>query len=118
MNHYTVNGFERVSKARARRLFSADVTPIFACPCNLRPGGMWRPEVMLPTDTGASFDQLVNAATYYKCTPETGRYLAFYVAEGAISISPQVRHAAWCAQVDAEEAKRKEPGGEEEVPRF
>lgn len=39
---------------------------------------------MFPTDTGATFDQLANAATYYNCTPETGRYLAFYVAEGVL----------------------------------
>lgn len=85
MNHYTVNGFERVSKTRARKLFSADVTPIFACPCNLRPGGMWRPEVVFPTDSGASFDQLVNAATYYNCIDsKTGRYLSYYVAEGVL----------------------------------
>ena len=84
MNRYTVNGLERVSKAQARRLFAANVTPIFACPCKLRPGGPWSPEVMLPTDAGATFGQLANAATYYKCTPDTGRYLAFYVAEGVL----------------------------------
>lgn len=39
MNRYTVNGLERVSRAQARRLFSANITPIFACPCKLRPGG-------------------------------------------------------------------------------
>ena len=82
MNRCTSNGHERVSKAQARRLFAANFTPIFSCPCKLRPGGPRSPEIMFPTDTDATFDQLVNAATYYNCTPETGRYLAYYVAEG------------------------------------
>lgn len=53
MNRYTVNGLERVSKAQARRLFSANTTPIFACPCKLRPGGPWSPEIMFPHGHGA-----------------------------------------------------------------
>lgn len=82
MNHYAINGLERVSKAQARRLFNANSTPIFACPCNLRPGAPWYPEIMFPTDSGATFDQLANAATFYKCRDaETGQYLAYYVAE-------------------------------------
>lgn len=86
MNRYTINGLERVTKARARHLFAANITPIFACPCKLRPGGPWSPEIMLPTDTGRTFDQLANAATFYNCTPETGRYLAYYVAEGVLPL--------------------------------
>ena len=87
MNRYTINGYTRIGKALARRLFSANATPIFACPCNLRPGAPWSPEVMLPTDTGRTFDQLANAATYYKCTGrETGRYLSYYVSEEVLPL--------------------------------
>lgn len=85
MTRYTVSGLERISKAQARRIFTADATPVYACPCKLRPGDPWRPEVMLPTDTGSTFDQLAAAATYYNCNPAAGRYLAFYVAEGVLT---------------------------------
>ena len=85
MNRYTVNGFTRISKAQARKLWTANATPVYACPCNLRPGGPWSPEVQLPTDSGATWERLTNAATYYNCTTaETGRRLVYYVAEGVL----------------------------------
>lgn len=85
MKHYTIDGLERISKATARKLYNQGI-PVYACPCKLRPGRPWSPEVMFPTDTGRTFDQLVNAATFYNCTPETGKYLAFYVAEGVLPL--------------------------------
>ena len=85
MKRYTIDGLERISKATARKLYNQGI-PVYACPCKLRPGGPWSPEVMFPTDAGRTFDQLVNAATFYNCTPETGKYLAFYVAEGVLSL--------------------------------
>ena len=85
MKHYTIDGLERISKATARKLYNQGI-PVYACPCKLRPGGPWSPEVMFPTDAGRTFDQLVNAATFYNCTPETGKYLAFYVAEGVLPL--------------------------------
>lgn len=87
MNRYTSNGFTRVSKAQARKLWTSDKTPVYACPCNLRPGGPRSPEGQLPTDSGATWEQLTDAATYYKCTDaETGRRLAYYVAEGVLPL--------------------------------
>ena len=85
MNYYTVNGFERVSKARARKLWGQGVT-VYACPCKLRPGGPWYCEVILTKADRVcpTFDADVNAAAYCLtlCT-ETGRYLAFYVRQEA-----------------------------------
>lgn len=83
MNHYTVNGFERVSKARARRLYDAGI-PVYLCPAKLRPGGPWNPETqILKPRTRAAFSDVTNAATFYTCGPGTGRYLSFYVRQGA-----------------------------------
>ena len=86
MNRYTVNGLERISKAQARKLWTNDVTPVYACPCKLRPGAPWYPETQLPTDTGRTWERLTAAAEYYKCGPDTGRRLNYYVAEGVLPL--------------------------------
>lgn len=85
MRHYTINGLTRISKTRARVLYSAG-SPVIACPCNLRPGAPWHPEAILSPDTGDTFDQRVNAASYYNCNRDSGRYLAYYVAEGVLPL--------------------------------
>ena len=81
MNRYTVNGYTRVSKARARKLWGLGET-VYACPCKLRPGESWYCEAILKKADHAypTFDADVNAAAYYlTLCAETGRYLAFYV---------------------------------------
>ena len=83
MNRYTVNGYTRISKAQAHKLWATDRTPVFACPCKLRPGAPWYPEVKLTTDTIVTFDALTHATEARLCTKgNTGRYLAYYVEEG------------------------------------
>ena len=82
MNEYTINGYTRISKAKAKKIWSEKNIPVYACPCNMRPGEPEYPEIWLPTDTNATFAQLTNAATKYKChNHETGLYLAYYVAD-------------------------------------
>lgn len=87
MNRYTVNGFTRISKSQARKLWAARV-PVYACPCKLRPGRPWHPEAQRIIDRGHgfTFDRVASAVEYYGCTPETGRYLAYYVAEGVLPL--------------------------------
>ena len=85
MNRYTVNGYTRVSKARARKIWNAGGV-VYACACNIRPGGPWYCEAILRKSDNAhpSFDADANAVTWYNClNSETGRYLAYYVREGA-----------------------------------
>ena len=82
MNRYTINGFTRIHKNKARKIWTTDATPVYACPCKLRPGAPWYPEIQLPTDTGSTWETLTNAAAFYKCNPEDGRRLSYYVAEG------------------------------------
>lgn len=86
MNRYTVNGYTRISKNQARKLWTANTTPVFACPCKLRPGAPWYPEIQFPTDTGSTWEQLTNAAEYYKCGPAEGRRLVYYVAEEVLPL--------------------------------
>lgn len=66
----------RINKAQARKIYNngGSVTIV---PCNLRPG-MWG--VDISNAGGYTFDQVVNAFSYYNCTgSEVGRYPAFYI---------------------------------------
>lgn len=83
MNRYsfTIAGrtCERITKNAARKLYDSN-KPVYFCPCKLRPGEPWNPELLIEksrTD-GATFAYMINSATFYNCTSETGRYLAFY----------------------------------------
>lgn len=83
MNRYTVNGFTRIHKNKARAIWEKGGT-VYACPCNLRPGAPWHPEAQLtpvPRMSWYTCDAIVNGLTLF--TPETGRYLAYYVREEA-----------------------------------
>ena len=86
MNRYTVNGYARISKNQARKLWAEDRTPVFACPCKLRPGAPWYPEIQLPTDTGSTWERLTNAAEYYKCGSAEGNRLVYYVTDGVLPL--------------------------------
>ena len=85
MKRYTIDGLERISKATARKLYNQGI-PVYACPCKLRPGRPWNPEVQypFPPDPGATFDALDSAATYYKCGADAGNRLTYYTAEGIV----------------------------------
>ena len=93
MNNYIFtdknnNHYKRIDKRQAKRAYDAGKT-IVLCPCNLRPFGMWAPEVDInkedyktrgydPADM--EFKKRLMYFEYYNCTnTETGRYSAFYI---------------------------------------
>lgn len=80
MRKFELNGFSRISKAEARRLYDAGQI-VYFCPVNLRPGTPWHCETAQqfnPVDP-CTFEQLVNTFMFYNCTDcETGKYIAFY----------------------------------------
>lgn len=94
MTAVTVNGYRRVTKQAARRLYESG-KEIFLCPVRLLPGGYWSPEIRVQINTrpvisgdgftnivprDRTFEAVVNCFTYYNClNNETGRYAAFYV---------------------------------------
>lgn len=80
-HRYTHNGFtfERVSKKVARAAFSNGL-PIVVCPCNLRPGFPYHPELPIHPDNVGSFDAFLCRFEYYNLRgAATGRYTAFYI---------------------------------------
>ena len=81
MKHYIVNGYCRISKRTARKLFDGGL-PVVLCPVNLRP--QWNTIATISnTIDDPDFDKHVNAFEYYNCIcNETGRYTAFYLMEG------------------------------------
>lgn len=94
MEGIKVNGFRRVSKPTARKLYD-DGKVVYICPCYLKPGGMWRPEVAITKEdlstvteeasfystTVRGFDNIVNEFMHYNCSSGTGRYPSFYIRE-------------------------------------
>lgn len=81
MKMHQIDGFERITKTTARKVYDAGGV-VHVCPVNLRPGWPWFPEndISREYDGGASFDSVVNSATYYNCiNSETGKYLAYYL---------------------------------------
>ena len=83
MNNYNYSDggftFKRVNKATARRAYNNGLRVVM-CPCNLRPGAPWRPEVPVDNKNGATFETTLNAFEYYNIRGhETGRYTAFYI---------------------------------------
>ena len=83
MHKINIDGYSRISKAAARKLYDAGQA-VYFCACNLRPGWPYNPEcrVQLALTDPETFDNIVNAFTFYNCTgAETGKYPAFYVKE-------------------------------------
>ena len=88
-----VNGFRRVSKRAAERLYDNGEV-IYLCPFRLRPGGPWHPEIAvtktdLTQDCGTQyfisntrdFEKVVSDYTYYNCSYSVGEYPAYYIKE-------------------------------------
>ncbi len=88
------NTLKRISKAKARKLWGNSRYDISLCPCNLRPGMPWRPNIDVfgaeiakhlasqyeHEQKAASFDTYVNNFEWYNCSDsETGMYTAFYL---------------------------------------
>lgn len=81
MRFHSFGKYRRIDKRVARRLYDAGEDVLFI-PCNMRPDNMWglgivENKYLLGQEE--TFDKLVNAYTWYNCTNETGRYVAFYV---------------------------------------
>lgn len=78
---YTDNGFtfERITKKKAKAAYDNGLYVIL-CPCNLRPGGVWHPEVRIIKTDDRTFASVVNEFEYYSAiNDETGRKAAFYI---------------------------------------
>lgn len=89
MNKYTFEmggkTYCRINKATARKMYERGES-LLACPCNLRPGRPWHPEVHIyggmVSVYRSTFDEIVNYAEAMNCVNnETGRYFAYYVEE-------------------------------------
>lgn len=83
MLHYSFEhdgtNYARVDKRVARRAFERG-DEIAICPCNLRPGGPWHPEMFFSNVSWGNFDSLVNAFERYNCAnSETGLYASYFV---------------------------------------
>lgn len=82
--------WRRVNAIQARNAF-VNGAPVTLCPVKLRPLGMWAPQFTVTRDDSAHawelahygaanvWQMIVNSATAYNCSHETGYYLAFYV---------------------------------------
>ena len=99
MNKYTFEKdgktYCRISKQTARGYYDAGVE-ILACPCNLRPGAIWHPEIYICREMAfpyaSTFDKTIAYVTGMNClNNETGHYLAYYVAQNML---PNVREYA------------------------
>lgn len=92
MNAYQIDNLTRISKAAARKAWGK--RNISLCPCNLRPGFPWRPNIdvfaaeiasALASEweherRAADFDTFVRNFEWYNCNDsETGTYAAFYL---------------------------------------
>lgn len=89
MNKYTFEKdgktYCRIGKAVARGCYEAGVE-IYACPCNMRPGAPWYPEVYICREMAFpyanTFDKTIAYVTGMNCiNSKTERYLAYYAKE-------------------------------------
>lgn len=92
MRKSTIGNLKRISKRTARKLWGKQDMNL--CPCNLRPGPPWQPDMRVFAKDiaskqaseheherkAASFDTYVNSFEWYNCpSSETGLYTAFYL---------------------------------------
>lgn len=80
---FEVNGkqYHRVSKPMARKAYR-DGKAVMVCPCKLRPGTPWHPEVTVDTVIdGNDFNKVVLWFETYNCNAVAGWYASFYVTE-------------------------------------
>ena len=67
----------RVQKRTAKRLYY-EGNVVYLCPCKMRPGEPWYPEVGVSLGDG-DFEMLVNEFAAHNCSIETGREIDYYV---------------------------------------
>lgn len=86
--------YVRIDKRNARRAYDFGCELAF-CPCNLRPGSPWHPEIWVdPTSAdlqGATFDGISNTFEWYNCNHECGYYAAYYIAADDLDGMPRDR---------------------------
>jgi len=81
MRNITVNGYKRINKQSARKLYEKG-QPVLFCPVNLMPGGPWDIGCTIVKEGETTFEQILNAFEYYNCNNnESGYYTAFYIRE-------------------------------------
>lgn len=93
MNNYTITinnkEYKRITKTTAKKAY-IDNKSIVLCPCNLRPGWPYNPQIEVnytrrdetEQDTPANiyFDKVLMYFENYNCiNTETGKYTAFYI---------------------------------------
>lgn len=82
--------YVRVSKTTARKAYDAGKTVVL-CPCKLRPGAPWHPEIPIrhSAEDPETFEQRVNNFEYYNLSAETGRYTLYFLrAEDITCLRP------------------------------
>ena len=83
MNQVRVNGYVRISKQKARRLYDNGEN-IYLLPCKVSPASEWiRPyQANDYLEYQRSFDRVLASFEYYNCQyNELGKYPAFYIKE-------------------------------------
>lgn len=81
MNHISIDGYTRVSKRKARRLFMEGVE-ILVLPCKVNPANVWEMTARMSNSSIEDFEKWLNEYSYYSCNyNELGRYPAFYIKE-------------------------------------
>lgn len=77
-----VKMYERVNKAKARRMY-ADGETIFLSPCKIQPFNEWNKSESINNKGPLwemCFDDFIREFEYYNCNyPELGKYASFYV---------------------------------------
>ena len=80
MKQISINGYTRITKQTAERLYKIG-QPVLFCPVKLIPGGAWGNGCIVTKQEGRTFEQVLNAFEYYNCSSSTGYYTAFYIKE-------------------------------------
>lgn len=81
MNKITVGGWERISKAKAKKLFE-NGEQFKVVPCNVSPINSWGLGMEIQKgdlSVGHGFQNFLNSYEFFNCRYELGRYCAFYV---------------------------------------
>ena len=84
MKKLEINGCERISKARARRIVSETSESVYIVPCKCVPGIGWyctaRINKKVLEINEYTFESFINEFIYYNCQyNQTGKYPAFYI---------------------------------------
>ena len=80
MNKFKIEGFSRITKRAAEKLYEQGKT-VYVSSCNMSPVSIWQPAIPInrQDEMGeSSFPARINAFEYYNCDRERGRYAAFY----------------------------------------